>query len=205
MPVTLSKEWRHIRCMQQMDDQYYISRVLSGETSAFSYLVERYQDMVYGLALKMLHNAEDAEELAQDSFVKAYRSLASYRQKSKFSTWLYRITYNGCISLMRKRKLEVRSLDEQNLSEKDEIRLNEQLGEIDKAVLEHLLHEAMGKLPEQEQVLIQLFYFEDQKVDDICQITGLSESNVKVKIHRARKKMYDLLHQNLREEIFNLA
>lgn len=203
--VTEPAGWRPIGCMHGMDDSYYIERVLAGETPAFSYLVERYQDMVYGLAYKMLHNAEDAEELAQDSFVKAYRSLASYRQKSKFSTWIYRITYNSCISLMRKRKLEVRSLDEQNLTEKDEIRLNEQLGELDKAMLERLLHEAMNKLPELEQVLIQLFYFEDQKVEEISQITGLTESNVKVKIHRARKKMYDLLHQNLQEEVFDLV
>lgn len=194
---------RHIGCMNQPDDSIYIAKVLSGDGASFSYLVDRYQDMVYGLALKMLRNEEDAEEMAQDCFVKAYRSLASYRQQSKFSTWLYRITYNGCISLLRKRKLEVRSMDEQQLSDRDEARLNEQLTQMDKAMVEKLLQEALEKLPELEQVLITLYYYEDQKVEEISHITGLTESNVKVKIHRARKKMYDLLHQSYEEGIFN--
>jgi RNA polymerase sigma-70 factor (ECF subfamily) len=189
--------------MNQPDDSFYISKVLAGDTASFSYLVDRYQDLVYGLALKMLRNGEDAEEMAQDCFVKAYRSLASYRQQSKFSTWLYRITYNSCISLMRKRKMEVRSVDEHQLSDRDEARLNQQLTEMDKALVEKLLREAMEKLPALDQVLITLYYFEDQSVEEISQITGLTASNVKVKIHRARKKMYDLLYQSYEEGIFS--
>ncbi|PTN07518.1 RNA polymerase sigma factor [Mangrovibacterium marinum] len=189
--------------MNQPDDNFYIARVLGGDTASYSYLVDRYQDLVFGLALKMLRNQEDAQEMAQDSFVKAYRSLATYRQESKFSTWLYRITYNGCISLMRKRKLEVRSMDEQQLTDGDEARLNEQLTGMDKALVEKLLQEALAKLPELEQVLITLYYYEDQKVEEISHITGLSDSNVKVKIHRARKKMYALLHQSYEEGIFS--
>lgn len=195
---------RHMGNMSPKDDQYYIEQVLQGNAAAFSYLVEKYQDLIYGLALKMLRNAEDAEELAQDSFVKAYRSLNSYRQKSKFSTWLYSITYNGCITLLRKRKVEVRSLDEQYLSEKDEIKIHEQLSEINKAELEKCLNEALSMLPEQDQVLITLYYYEEQKVEEISQITGLSESNVKVKIHRARKKMYELLSSSFKEEIYSI-
>ncbi|WP_205461865.1 RNA polymerase sigma factor [Mangrovibacterium lignilyticum] len=189
--------------MSKMDDHYYIAKVLEGDTASFSYLVEHYQDMVYGLALKMLRNEEDAEEMAQDSFVKAYRSLNSYKKKAKFSTWLYSITYNGCISLLRRRKLEVRSMDEQQLSDRDEIWLNNQLAEMDKVFVEKKLNEAIAKLPELEQILITLYYYEDQKVEEISQITGLSESNVKVKIHRARKKMYELLYQTWQEGIFS--
>ena len=100
-------------------------------------------------------------------------------------------------------KLEVRSMDEQQLSDRDEARLNDQLMEMDKAMVEKLLQEAMEKLPELEQVLITLYYYEEQKVEEISHITGLTESNVKVKIHRARKKMYDLLHQSYEEGIFN--
>ncbi|WP_372776847.1 RNA polymerase sigma factor [Mangrovibacterium sp.] len=191
--------------MSVIDDQYYIAKVLEGDASAFSYLVEKYQDMVYGLALKMLRNAEDAEELAQDSFVKAYRSLSSYKQKSKFSTWLYRITYNGSISILRKRRLEVRSMDEQRLSNRDEEWLMNQMVDMDKELIEKSLNEALSKLPEMEQILITLYYYEDQKVEEISHITGLSESNVKVKIHRARKKMYDLLHESWQEDIFTTA
>ncbi len=189
--------------MEGKDDHYYIDQVLSGNVAAYSYLVEKYQDFVYGLALKMLRNSADAEELAQDSFVKAYRSLNSYKGKSKFSTWLYRITYNNCITLLRKRKMEVHSLDEQRLSDQDEAFIYDQLREVDKAELEKYLHDALSKLPEQDQVLVTLYYYEDQKIEEISQVTGLTESNVKVRIHRARKRMYELLGHYFEEEVCN--
>ena len=152
----------------------------------------------------MLRNSEDAEELAQDSFVKAYRSLNSYKGKSKFSTWIYSITYNNCITLLRKRKMEVHSLDEQRLSDQDEAFIYDQLREVNKAELEKYLNEALSKLPEQDQVLVTLYYYEDQKIEEISQITGLTESNVKVRIHRARKRMYELLGRYFEEEVYHV-
>ncbi len=190
--------------MNRKDDHYYIEQVVNGNVAAFSYLVEKYRDMVYGLSLKMLRNTEDAEELAQDTFVKAFQSLSSYQGKSKFSTWLYRITYNGAITLMRKRKLELYSLDEQRLSDEDELTIGNRLAEIDQEELAESLKKAMEELPADDQVLITLFYYEDQRVEDIAHITGLSASNVKVKIHRARKKMYLYLKENLEEAVFNV-
>lgn len=180
---------RQTGSMNRKDDHYYIEQVANGNVAAFSYLVEKYRDMVYGLSLKMLRNTEDAEELAQDTFVKAFQSLSSYQGKSKFSTWLYRITYNGAITLMRKRKLELYSLDEQRLSDEDELTIGNRLTEIDQEELAESLKKAMEELPADDQVLITLFYYEDQRVEDIAHITGLSASNVKVKIHRARKNV----------------
>lgn len=190
--------------MNEMDDQYYIDQVKRGQTAAFSYLVERYRDMVYGLALKMLRNTEEAEELAQDTFVKAFQSIQSYRGSARFSTWLYRITYNSAITMLRKKKMQLLSLDEQRLSDDDEIKLHQQLTEIDKEELAASLKKAMDSLPEDDQALVTLYYYEDQSVDEISHITGLSASNVKVKIHRARKKMYLYLKENLEEAVFNL-
>ncbi len=190
--------------MNPKDDHYYIDKVKSGELSAFSYLVEKYRDMVYGLSLKMLKNTEDAEELAQDTFVKAFQSIGTYRGSSKFSTWLYRIAYNGAITQLRKRKVELYSLDEQRLSDQDELNISNRLTDIDQEALAGSLKKAMATLPEDDQVLITLFYYEDQRMEDIAQITGLSESNVKVKIHRARKKMYGYLKENLEEAVFNV-
>lgn len=189
--------------MNPKDDHYYIDKVKNGELSAFSYLVEKYRDMVYGLSLKMLKNSEDAEELAQDTFVKAFQSIGTYRGSSKFSTWLYRIAYNGAITQLRKRKVELYSLDEQRLTDQDELDISNRLTEIDQDALGESLGKAMATLPEGDQVLITLFYYEDQRMEDIAQITGLSESNVKVKIHRARKKMYGYLKENLEEAVFN--
>ncbi len=189
--------------MSIQTDNYYIEQVLDGNTGAFSFLVEKYQDMIYGLSLKMLRNAEDAEELAQDTFVKAYRSLSSYKGTSKFSTWLYRIAYNAAISAMRKRKMELLSLDEQRVSDQDEMKVQQQMGQIKKEELSNYLKKAIESLPADDQVLITLFYYEEQSVDDIARITGLTESNVKVKIHRARKKMHILLKDILQEEVYS--
>ena len=189
--------------MSIQTDNYYIGQVLGGKPEAFSFLVEKYQDMIYGLSIKMLRNAEDAEELAQDTFVKAYRSLDSYKGTSKFSTWLYRIAYNTAISAMRKRKLEVLSLDEQRISDQEEMKIQQQFGQIRKEELSAYLQKAIESLPADDQVLVTLYYYEEQSIDEVVQITGLTESNVKVKIHRARKKMHILLNDLLQEEVYS--
>lgn len=190
--------------MNKKDDQYYIDLVIGGQVSAFSYLVEKYRDMVYGLSLKMLKNTEDAEELAQDTFVKAFQSIQTYKGGAKFSTWLYRIAYNSAITFMRKRKMTLYSLDEQQLSDRDELNINNRLSEIDRDDLAENLKKAMDTLPPDDQVLVTLYYYEDQSIEDISKITGLTASNVKVKIHRARKKMYLFLKENLEEAVFSL-
>jgi len=99
--------------VNKTEDLYYIEAVRKGNVQAFSYLVEKYQKLVYTLALKLLKRPEDAEELAQDTFIKAYQKLDSYEGKSKFSTWLYSITYNAGISELRKRRIEFKSLEDQ--------------------------------------------------------------------------------------------
>jgi len=190
--------------MNKTDDIFYIEAVRKGNVSAFSYLVEKYQNMVYSLALKLLKNTEDAEEMAQDTFIKAFQKLDMYEGKSKFSTWLYSITYNACISELRKRRIQFSSLEEQRFSDQDEMKMNSYLSETKKEDQEKYLNMALGKLPEDDQVLVTLYYYENQSMDDISLITGLTVSNIKVKIHRARKKMYELLHDMLKEEIYSL-
>ncbi len=100
-----------------LNDSEIISQVLSGDQQAFAGLVSRYQNYVFTLVLRFTKSREDAEELSQDIFVKAYRSLADFRGASKFSTWLYTIVNNTCITFLRKKKLEVHSLDNENVFE----------------------------------------------------------------------------------------
>ena len=190
--------------MNKTEDLYYIEAVRKGNIQAFSYLVEKYQKLVYTLALKLLKRPEDAEELAQDTFIKAYQKLDTYEGKSKFSTWLYSITYNAGISELRKRRIEFKSLEDQKFSDQDEMKMHDYYGETKKEDQEKYLNLALGKLPEDDQVLITLYYYENQSMDDISEITGLTVSNIKVKIHRARKKMYSLLHEMLNEEVYSL-
>ena len=190
--------------MKQTDDLYYIDAVKKGNVQAFSFLVEKYQKMVYTLALKLMKKSEEAEEMAQDTFVKAFQKLDSYEDKSKFSTWLYSITYNACISELRKRRIEFKSLDDRQVSDQDEQRMHDYYRENRKEDQEKYLNLALEKLPEDDQVLVTLYYYENQSMDEISQITGLTVSNIKVKIHRARKKMYELLHEMLKEEVYSL-
>jgi len=98
--------------MEFLDDSFYIEKVINGDTSAYTNLVNKHKDMVYTIALRIARNHQDAEEIAQDVFLKAFQSLESFRQKSKFSTWLYRIVYNTAISKIRKKQPEVTALDE---------------------------------------------------------------------------------------------
>lgn len=190
--------------MNKTEDIFYIEAVRKGNVAAFSFLVERYQNMVYSLALKLLKKPEDAEEMAQDTFVKAYQKLDTYEGKSKFSTWLYSITYNACISELRKRRIQFSSLEEQRFSDQQEMKMYDYFSETKKEDQDRYLNMALGKLPEDDQVLVTLYYYESQSMDEISAITGLTVSNIKVKIHRARKKMYEILHEMLHEEIYSL-
>jgi len=190
--------------MTKVDDLYYIEAVRKGNVQAFSFLVEKYQKLVYTLALKLLKKPEEAEEMAQDTFIKAYQKLDSYEGKSKFSTWLYSITYNACISELRKRRIEFKSLDDRQLSDQDEQKMHDYYRETKKEDQEKYLNLALEKLPEDDQVLVTLYYYESQSMDEISVITGLTVSNIKVKIHRARKRMYSLLQEMLQEEVYSL-
>jgi len=190
--------------VNKTDDIYYIEAVRNGNIQAFSYLVEKYQKLVYTLALKLLKKPEDAEELAQDTFIKAFQKLDTYEGKSKFSTWLYSITYNACISELRKRRIEFKLLDDRLITDQDEQKMNDYYRETKKEDQEKYLTLALEKLPEDDQVLVTLYYYENQSMDEISTITGLSVSNVKIKIHRARKRMYSLLQEMLKEEIYSL-
>jgi len=190
--------------MKQDDDLYYIDAVKKGNVQAFSFLVDKYQKMVYTLALKLMRKPEEAEEMAQDTFIKAFQKIDTYEGKSKFSTWLYSITYNACISELRKRRVEFSSIDDRQISDQDEMKMHDYYRETKKEDQEKYLNLAMGKLPEDDQVLVTLYYYENQSMDEISQITGLTVSNIKVKIFRARKRMYTLLHEMLKEEVYTL-
>ena len=187
--------------MEQKDDSWYIERVLKGDTQYFSYFVDKYKDIVYSIAFKVLRNREDAEEMAQESFIKAFKSLNSFNGNAKFSTWLYRITYNNCISEVRKKKLKFVSTDDVQISDEPE-EMN--LDGIPAENRAKYVKEALEKLPEDEYTLILLYYFEDKSVEEIGEITKMTESNVKVKLFRARKKLYSILNEMLKEDIYTI-
>jgi RNA polymerase sigma factor (sigma-70 family) len=186
--------------MKEQDDIFHVQRVLAGNTVAFAVLVEKHSDMAFTIANKIVRNREDAEEIAQDSFVKAFQSLRSFKGDSKFSTWLYRIVYNAAISHTRRKKQDFTQLDERVVSDTTEDEIFENLDTLDAELQSKLVNDAINHLPADESAIVTLFYLKENTIEDISQITGLSVSNVKVKLFRIRKKLYDELQSKMKME-----
>jgi len=187
--------------MSSTKDQIYIDKVLQGNTSSYNYLVNNYKDMVYTIAIKIVRNREDAEEVAQDCFIKAFQKLNTFKGESKFSTWLYTIVYRTAISKIRKNTIETTDIDDfviENHSvdfsfpQMDLLKSEEQ-----KKYVKH----AINSLSELDALLITLFYLNENTFDEIIEITGLTKTNIKVRLFRARKKLYKELSQILDTEL----
>ncbi|RLD38937.1 MAG: RNA polymerase sigma factor [Bacteroidetes bacterium] len=187
------------------DDSFYIEEVLKGNSSAYAPLVEKHKGMVYTICFRIVRKAEEAEELAQDTFLKAFDKLDKFRGDAKFSTWLYRIAYNAAISMTRKRRLEVHALDDFVISNYSEDDIREDLDAVDAEEQQKMLQTALRTLSDDDYLIINLFYLKELSVNDISSITGLSTANVKVKLHRIRKKLYVKMQEDLvkNEEIVN--
>jgi RNA polymerase sigma-70 factor (ECF subfamily) len=186
--------------MDGRGEKYHIDRVKAGDREAFTWIVDTYQTMLYTLCLRMLNNESDAEEAAQDIFVKAYRSINSFQERSRFSTWLYRITYNHCISVVRRKLKVIDLVDEgagENIQEAD-------ISGLDVVSLEDrrkYLQLALEALGETDAVVVTLFYYEELSLEEIAKVTGLTNNNIRIKLHRSRKKMHQVLNELLKEEI----
>ncbi len=175
------------------NDQYYIERVLKGDTASFSYLVNQYKNIVFNIVLRISKNKEDAEELVQDTFLKAFQKLNTFKSKSKFSTWLYRIAYNLAISKSRKKVIKTERFDDYINEIIDYESIFNELEHTELKERQKLIKTAIEELPEMDALLITLFYLNNLTIDEIYEITGLNKSNIKVRLYRARKKLFYLL------------
>lgn len=189
--------------MTNTDDQQYINKVLEGDTNAFAFLVDKYRDMVFSLALKITKRREEAEEVAQDSFIKAFKSLKHFKGDSKFSTWLYKITYNNCIDRVKKiaRTYHTDTIDEVNENRIKAI--EDTLQVIERGERAEVIKECMDMLPDDERTILWLFYFEELSLKEIKDVTSFSESNIKVKLHRARKRLLAIVKDRVEPELIN--
>jgi RNA polymerase sigma factor (sigma-70 family) len=181
--------------MDYKGDIYYIEQILAGNTNSFSYIVDRHKDKAYNLAFRISGNREEAEELAQDSFLKAFKSLKSFQMKSSFATWLYRIVYNTSISHVRIKKKGVLSLEDFPADATDFIGINTTEAEAENEYRSSLVNFALQKINEEERGLVSLYYYEEMNTDEISDVTGISKSNIKVKLFRARQKMLEIIEK----------
>ncbi|GAA4759816.1 MULTISPECIES: RNA polymerase sigma factor [Flavobacterium] len=189
--------------MTQIEDQHYINLVLNGNTNSFATLVDRYKDMVYTLAVKMLNNKEEAEEIAQDTFIKVFNSLSKFKGESKFSTWVYKVTYNTCLDALKKKKKINNVSYIEDFSEHQTKALEGILDSIDEKERNQAIQQCLEELPSDEAFLVTLYYFDDQSVEEIAKVMNISTDNVKVKLFRTRKKLATILKRRLEPEMLD--
>lgn len=151
----------------------------------------------------MLKVKEEAEEVAQDSFIKAYESLEGYRGESKFSSWLYSIVYRKSLDRIRKNKRSQTTELLETITPDQAASVQHALAQLEAAERKAYIKECIARLPEQEAALITFYYFEELSVKEIAAITDLSEDNIKVKLYRSRKKLFSLLKDFVLPEYSN--
>lgn len=190
--------------MKYQEDNFYIKRVLKGNLASYALLVEKHKGMAYTLAYRVAKNHEDAEEIAQDAFLKAYNALKTFKQESKFSTWLYKIIYNTALSRFRKKHIDSSSLEDSLVPDailEDE---NDGFDVLHLKQRKQIISKAIGKLKEDEGIAMTLFYLNENNVKEIEEITGFTSSNIKILLFRGRKNLLFELKKIMKEEIVDI-
>ena len=191
--------------MKFREDPYYIRMILSGDTAAYRGLVEKHQDLVYTIVHRIISSAEEAEEVAQDVFVKAYSKLPGFKGEAKFSTWLYRIAYNTAVSHTRKRKIEFLAMDEEVIGNHSEEDVQQEVMGLSTEEQNKLIKKALAILPRTDSLMITLFYYHGKDIEEISEIVGLTQSNVKVKLFRIRKRLFKEMNEIIDSNINTVA
>jgi RNA polymerase sigma-70 factor, ECF subfamily len=187
--------------MKNISDQELIDSIKNGNHSDYSVLIDRYKNKAFSMLKRMLRNEFDAEEVLQDAFLKAFRSLENFKGEAKFSTWFYRIVYNSALTKLssKRRKIEL-----EMSSVEDHLDLESNFNSIDaeKNNISELVNEMINLLPEKYSTIITLFYLNELTCEEIAETMNITLSNVKVLLHRARNSMRDVIEKNnLTEEL----
>ena len=182
-----------------MEENKLLDRVLAGDQEAYALIVDKHKSYAFTIALKILNNRPEAEEAAQDAFIKAFHYLKSFNRQAKFSTWLYRIVFNTAISYKRKHRVQLQSIDNMSIEYGGES--NPSLERNDKEVF---VRQAMDKLSEVDRLAIQLYYISEFSLEEVAGILNQPLNTVKVRVHRARQRVGDELKKILKEEALTL-
>ena len=185
----------------KLSDIDLIEQTLAGDQSAYADLIKRHQRFVFTLAMRFAKSREDDEEIAQDCFIKAYRSLESFQRQSKFTTWLYSIVYTTAMTTLRKKRIATDSIDDEDTF----IQVENKPSSYDENNLENksrsfYLSQAIDQLLPDDATIITLFYKGEQSLEEIAQTMGIEANTVKVKLFRARQRLKDKLERNLKHE-----
>jgi RNA polymerase sigma factor (sigma-70 family) len=189
----------------KLSDIELIEQTLAGNQQAYADLVKRHQRFVFTLAMRFTKGREDAEEVAQDCFIKAYRNLGSFQQQSKFSTWLYSIVYTTAMTFLRKKRVDTSSIDD----DEGYIQIESKPSAYDAHNIENksrsfYLNQAIAQLLPDDATIITMFYNGEQSLEEIAQALNMEANTVKVKLFRARQRLKERLERNLKHEVNEL-
>jgi RNA polymerase sigma-70 factor (ECF subfamily) len=181
------------------EENKLIDRILAGEERCYAELVDAYKSYAFTIALKIVNNRAEAEEVAQDAFVKAFNYLKNFNRQARFSTWLYRIVFNTAISYKRKNRLITEAIENKHVETPE--RADSGLERNDKTVF---INQAIKKLNEADQLAIQLFYIKEFSLEEVAALMDQNVNTIKVRIHRARQRLADELKLLLKKEALTL-
>lgn len=194
--------------MKQLNYSEYdaIEDAKLGREKGYTFLLERYRSYAYSVAIQIVENEQDAEEVVQDSFFKAFRALIKFKNLGKFSTWLYRIVYNTSLTKKRGKRIDFQYLNETSyhLHELPDDYKNglELLSDKD---ISNYLKKAIDKLSEAEKVTSTLYYLNECSIAEIRTITNKNESTIKSCLYRSRQKLYHELNILLNKELKDIT
>ena len=185
-----------------LSDEVLIQQAQAGRQSAFAMLVKRYEQYVYTLALRFVKRPEDADEVAQDCFLRAFRYLPDFRGEAKFSTWLYRIVYSTSMNFLRKQNPDIQSLDDEDrpVRLKDE-GMPDASAHMEREDRNAALQQAISLLSADDSGIITLFYLYEHSLEEICDIMGLTMTNAKTKLCRARHRLKTIVESKFADQI----
>jgi RNA polymerase sigma factor (sigma-70 family) len=179
-----------------LTDDQLIDKILAGDQGAFAQLVDKYKSLAYNVAYRILRHEEEAQEAAQDAFIKTYRHMSGFDRRSKFTTWFYRIVTNEALSRARRKKYEKVDISEARF-----------LGQSDNGISENpaLIHMSLAQIANKDSEMLTLFYLKELSLDEIAEMLEMTANNVKVAVHRARGRLAKKMLELLGEEVYELV
>jgi RNA polymerase sigma factor (sigma-70 family) len=186
------------------EDSRLIKAALGGDDAAYSHLMRKYHDAIFSFVYRMVHDHEQVEDLTQEAFIKAFSSLKNFNEEFAFSTWLYKIATNNCIDYIRRRKLQMYSIDKPIESKDSDytFELPDDTYEADRGLISNqravLLQQAINQLPEKYRRVILLRHSEERSYEEIAKMLRIPIGTVKAHIFRARELLYKQLRHKIR-------
>lgn len=186
-----------------MDERKWIERILAGDTQSFSCLVAKYEKMAYTIALRILGKSRGGRRGRTGCVREDVSCSFRFSFRSKFSTWFYRIVYRTALTALRQQRMFV-SYEEAGPVDLSNGEVESATALLEREDRKEMIARTLKKLPADEALLLTLYYLEECSVEEICQITELSASNVKVKLFRGRKRFYEVLQDKMKLETADL-